>query len=361
MPTASSRSADSEPAKPLPHFRVPVNRQIAIIKTLGSMPQPCHVRDIQEHTSIGSWQVGIAMKFLLDCGLAERVPPRGTYRATKKGVDVARAWSVGPDEGRRALHDAWKGLWFVRSARERLADGAGLRAGLRLQFLRQVKTAGHEQGVDRLLDLMTATGFLVEESDGYVRWHADAAEPAFRTEHGQLNAHTEPQQADTRQDIPAAGEESAASVADASSANHTGYESGAGQDELCSDDRENEHAESNLGVPGPRRAAESSSGQPYGDDGAGNLLAGQLDLGDVCHLTPEEAAALHDHLTGLLATLSAMRTRLLQHGDVLNAALLTPWNLADIAAMDRAEWLNTHHLASQMSTAAPLRRQPTNV
>ncbi|MER6313634.1 hypothetical protein ABT237_07670 [Streptomyces sp. NPDC001581] len=361
MPTASSRSAASEPAKPLPHFRVPVNRQIAIIKTLGSMPQPCHVRDIQERTNIGSWQVGIAMKFLLDCELAERVPPRGTYRATKKGVAVARAWSVSPDEGQRALHDAWKGLWFVRAARERLADGAGLRAGLRLQFLRQVKTAGHEQGVDRLLDLMTATGFLLEEADGYIRWHADAAEPASRAEDGQPEAQLEPEQAETRQDVPEAGEQTPASDADGSSANHTEYESGAGQDERCSGHQEDKHTETTTGVPGPRRAADSSSGQPYHDHDAGKLLAGQLDLGDVCHLTPEEAAALHDHLTGLLTTLSAMRTRFLKHGEVLNAALLTPWNLADIAAMDRAEWLNTHSLARQMSTAAPLRRQPTNV
>lgn len=90
MPTASSRSAASEPAKPLPHFRVPVNRQIAIIKTLGSMPQPCHVRDIQERTNIGSWQVGIAMKFLLDCELAERVP-LGVPTVPRRRVSLSRA------------------------------------------------------------------------------------------------------------------------------------------------------------------------------------------------------------------------------------------------------------------------------
>ncbi|MER6389741.1 hypothetical protein ABT236_14835 [Streptomyces sp. NPDC001523] len=108
----------------------------------------------------------------------------------RRRVSLSRAWSVSPDEGQRALHEAWKGLWFVRAVRERLADGAGLR----LQFLRQVKTAGPEQGVDRLLDLMTATGLLLEEADGYIRWHADA-EPASRAEDGQPEAQLEPEQA----------------------------------------------------------------------------------------------------------------------------------------------------------------------
>ncbi|MER6389742.1 hypothetical protein ABT236_14840 [Streptomyces sp. NPDC001523] len=58
--------------------------------------------------------------------------------------------------------------------------------------------------------------------------------------------------------------------------NHTEYESGAGQNERCSGHQEDEHTETTTGVPGPRRAADSCSGQPYHDHDAGS------------HRSPEE-------------------------------------------------------------------------
>ncbi|WP_369032357.1 hypothetical protein [Streptomyces adonidis] len=373
MQRTSHRPPGLEPAKPLPHPRVPTRRHTTLIHTLGGLPQPFHVRDIAAAVGTGAWSIGIAMNFLVQCGLAHRVAgARGTYRSSLEGQSVARAWSVSEEEGQRALHQVWAETWFAHSARDRLRDGAGLRMGLRLTLLRQVRTPGHEAGVDRLLDLMVATGFLVEEPDDYVRWHEDtpAARPATEAddephalspppEAGVANPKGTTRQAprsathaDTgpgRTSTPPGGPP--APAADAATP---------ALDRPAAADVLHGVAAAPAAIPAARPPGDSATGPPPHPAKAAVLLTEEFGMSDVLHLTHEEAAALHDHLTGLLGILSTMHERAYGHADPLNATLLTPWTPAAIAASSREDWLNSHYLVRQLATAAPFRRQPTN-
>ncbi|MFI5899817.1 hypothetical protein [Streptomyces cyaneofuscatus] len=296
------------------------------------------------------------MKFLVHCGLAKRVAPKGTYEATDTAQSVARAWQEDPALGKQMLREKWQHLWFVRSARERLSEGPGMRAGLRVKFIRLVKTPGHEPAVDRLLDLMIELGFLIEEPDGYVRWYefsaASGAEPRTKEEQEPDAEHIAPSadaahKGATTSGLPAPDERPSSN----SGANSPGTEA---EDDLPPS-QGIPAGENEATVPGPRAASDDRTPASGGD--ADKLLAQQIGLGDIWYLAPEDAAALHDHLTGLLTVLSTMRTRGTEHGDPLNAELHTPWSLGDIAAMDRTDWTATHRLVRELSTAAPLRRQ----
>ncbi|MFD0290666.1 hypothetical protein ACFWJS_05335 [Streptomyces sp. NPDC127061] len=340
-------SAQAEPAKPLPHPRVPASTYCDLIPASGRFTEQFHVRVLDEATAIGAWRIGISMKFLADCGLVEKVSARGIYQSSPSAQEIAHVWANGRAEGLSALRAAWQKLWFVRSARERLEQGSAPRAALRLKFLRQVRTRGHEKAVDRLLDLMVATGFLIEEPDGLVRWYEQAAsasggtaapeeEPTTQAGPGQHATNEKPQTSE-----PAGNAGSARPP-------------GSGTDTPSSSDQDEPT------VPGPRREGESSS-RPGSDVNAEKLLSAHLGMGEVWHMKPNEAAALHDHVTGLLAVLSAMSVRARVSEAPLKAELLVPlWPLAGIAAMDRNDWLAAHRLIQQLGSAAPLRKEPMN-
>ncbi|MFF5390882.1 hypothetical protein ACFY5H_21445 [Streptomyces sp. NPDC013012] len=338
------RSAQAEPAKPLPHPRVSASTYCDLIPTVGRFNEQFHVSALDEATGIGPWGIGISMKFLADCGLVEKISARGIYQSTLSAQEIARAWVIGRAEGLSALRADWQNLWFVRSARERLEQGSAPRVALRLKFLRQVRTRGHEKAVDRLLDLMIATGFLIEEPDGLVRWYDQAApssgggaeEPTAQAGTGQHTTAEEPQTGEP--------------AGDAGPSSRTGPDAdtprGSDQDEPT--------------VPGPRREGESST-RPDSDVDVEELLSAHLGMGEVWHMNPDEAAALHDHVTGLVTVLSAVSARAQTSEAPLKAELLVPlWPLAAIAAMDRGDWLNTHRLIQQLGSAAPLRKESMN-
>lgn len=368
MPRTPNRATGREPAKAVPHPRVPTRTHVTLIGTFGGLPQPCHVRDIAEAVGTGVWGVGIAMKFLVHCRLAQHVAgTRGTYRATAKGQAVARAWSAGEEEGKQALHQALAGVWFVRTTQERLRDGPGMRTGLRLKFLQQVRTPGHEAGVDRLLDLLVATGFLVEEPDGYVRWyeHAPTDPVGGATAETRLNSPSPLVDKEVEPDEV----EPASSAATIRPHQDKPRQPSAVEPETAGLDRSPtaaDHAAATAEtaaatVPSPRLP---DSGPPHPAPlpagTADELLTREFGMSDILHLTTEETTALHDHLTGLLGILSAMHERSRRHGEHLNAALLTPWTPGAIAASSREEWLNTHYLVRQLAAAEPFRRQATN-
>lgn len=339
-------SAQAEPAKPLPHPRVPASTYCDLIPPAGKFTEQFHVSALDEATDLGPWRIGISMKFLVDCGLVEKISSRGIYRSSLSAQEIAHAWASGRTEGLCALRTAWQNLWFVRSAQERLEQGSAPRVALRLKFLRQVRTRGHEKAVDRLLDLMVATGFLIEESDGLVRWHeqvtpasggtAAPEEPTAQADTGQRSAAEEP-----RPDEPAG---------DAGASHHPGPDT----DAPHSSDQDDPT------VPGPRREGESGT-RPGSDVDAEKLLSAQLGMGEAWHMSPDEAAALHDHVTGLVTVLSAVSGRAQTSEAPLKAELLVPlWPLAAIAAMDRGDWLDTHRLIQQLGSAAPLRKESMN-
>ncbi|MEW1697816.1 hypothetical protein [Streptomyces sp. NPDC091278] len=341
------RSASAEPAKPLPHPRVPASTYCDLIPAAGRFTEQFHVSALDEATGIGPWRIGISMKFLVDCGLAEKISARGIYQSSLSAQEIAHAWAIGRAEGLRALRSDWQKLWFVRSARERLEQGAAPRIALRLKFLRQVRTRGHEKAVDRLLDLMIATGFLIEEPDGLVRWYEQAAPTSGDTAAPgeELTA-----QAGLGQHATGGKPQMGKPVGDAGSSGplspNADTPSGSDQDEPT--------------VPGPRRGGESGS-HPGSDVDAEKLLSAHLGMGEVWHMKHDEAAALHDHVTGLVAVLSAMSARAQTNEAPLKAELLVPlWPLAAIATMDRGEWLDTHRLIQQLGSAAPLRKESMN-
>ncbi|MEU0147363.1 hypothetical protein ABZ119_15605 [Streptomyces sp. NPDC006288] len=284
------------------------------------------------------------MKFLADCGLVEKLSARGIYQSSLSAQEIAHNWAIGRAEGLSTLRSDWQRLWFVRSARERLEQGSAPRVALRLKFLRQVRTRGHEKAVDRLLDLMIATGFLIEEPDGLVRWYEQAApasgsssapeEPSAQTGSGQHPTGEEPQ----------AGESASDAGSSCPPSPDTPY--GSDQEEPT--------------VPGPRQESDSDS-SPGSDVDAEKLLSTHLGMGEAWHMKPDEAAALHDHVTGLVTVLSAVSARAQTSEAPLKAELLVPlWPLAAIAAMDRGDWLDTHRLIQQLGSAAPLRKESMN-
>ncbi|MDH6629047.1 hypothetical protein M2271_006882 [Streptomyces sp. LBL] len=357
MSRSRSRPASGTAARPpLPHPRIPAGTHLKLLPAIGALPQPCHVRDIAAAAGTGVWGTGIAMKFLVDCGLVEPVPgARGTYRATAQALSVAQAWSVSEQEGLDALRRAWGELWFVRSAQARLQDGPGVRTGLQLALLRRLPGPGHESAVNRLLDLMVATGFLVEEPDGFIRWHGHPQAPAAEVTATEESSTASPYPArakdgskDLARPVPPQATEPTEALPNRVHGTAVGATAGA-RIPLPSA----RHADAPAPAPAP---ATSAQHHPSTE----GLLTTAFGLHDVLHLTSEEAGTLHDHLTGLLGILSAMHERSERHSDPLNATLLTPWTPLAIAACSRQDWLNTHDLVRQLAATAPFRRQPTN-
>ncbi|MEV7181488.1 hypothetical protein [Kitasatospora sp. NPDC093679] len=346
MASNGHRSVHAEPAKPLPHPRVPASTYCDLISTAGRFTEQFHVSALDEATDLGPWRIGISMKFLADCGLVSKISARGIYQPSRSAQEITRAWAIGRTEGLSALRADWQNLWFVRSARERLEQGSAPRVALRLKFLRQVRTRGHEKAVDRLLDLMVATGFLIEEPDGLVRWYEqDSTDSGSTTAHkgptaeAGLGQHATAEQSQTGKPTSAAG----SSCLPGPEADTPG---GSDQNEST--------------IPGPRREGESGP-RPGSDVDVEKLLSAHLGMGEAWHMNPDEASAVHDHVTGLVAVLSAVSARAKRSEAPLKAELLVPlWSLATIAAMDRGAWLDTHRLIQQLGASAPLRKESMN-
>ncbi|MCF3105144.1 hypothetical protein IPZ58_26650 [Streptomyces roseoverticillatus] len=361
------RPAPAEPARPLPHPRVPATKYIQLILTLGRFGEPCHVRELDAVTDIGLWRIGISMKFLVQCGLAEKVSGRGIYQPAPASQGIARACAKGQAEGLSALRTVWQDQWFARSARDRLADGSAPRAALGMKFIRQVQTPGYEKGVDRLIDLMVETGFLVAEPDDFVTWHEHATlfpRSSMAPCEG-VDSPPDPEGSSTEGPTESSVDVEGPSVPD--EGRHSGPSSPDEPTDTSTQDEHRTTAEETV-VPGPRQGGHredvSVSGNNTEKLSGGDvekLLAEHLGLGEVWHMTTGEAATLHDHLTGLLAVLSAMRTRQRENDTPLKAELLTPlWPLGGVAAMDRGDWLTTHRLIHQLGAAAPLRKEPVH-
>ena len=179
--TIARRARRPLPAKPLPTERVAAQDQVAVIRTVGELGRtgtPFTASDLNDYASpklgIATWKPGLMIGFMAAFGLTEPVPSkqRGLYKATPKLIKIADAWDESPERGITKLREALGGAWFVRTTRERLADGPGQREGLHLKLRQSARVDGsYRAEIDRLIDLMIEVRMLIEEPDGALRWH----------------------------------------------------------------------------------------------------------------------------------------------------------------------------------------------
>ncbi|MFG2211050.1 hypothetical protein [Streptomyces sp. NPDC048638] len=327
----------------MPHDRVTTPVLFELIPSVGRFAEQFRVDDLHAMTGAGQWAIGLAMKFLADCGLVRKLSGRGIYESTRTAQEITLAWDKDPEDGMRALRNAWDRLWFVGASRKRTLEASAPRTALRLRFVQMVKTPGYEKNIDRLLDLMIAVGFLVAEDDGFLRWYenspdtptADQEQPAAASSESSSAEQPGGEAPDEPQDPPSPELDSQSETA-------------AGLDD------------GEVTVPGPRSGNKQETRPRFGAE-ADKLLTHRLGVGEAWHLTPGEAAALHDHVTGLLTVLSGLEARMETDGTPLNPELLGPmWSLARIADMDQGEWLTTHQMIRQFGSLESFRKEHMN-
>jgi hypothetical protein len=264
---SSRRSSSAPPAKPVPTDRVLADEHLTITRASCSAEGPFTARDLEALTGISAHRCGLVMSFLSSCGLVERAPGRGAYRATKAAATVAKAWGQSEGNGRRALREVWEKAWFARCARSRLAQGPALRIGLvsKLMALSQVGES-RRRHIEVLVDLLVAVGMLLPEDGGYLRWHENPAVPRPRA------------QAPTPEN-----------------------------DQVADTDAKGVHAPVTPEgvIPAPRPHTDNSV-PPTGED-LMNLLSPPVLLADLARLSSEEVTALHGHIRGLAVILAKLR------------------------------------------------------
>lgn len=329
MPGQGS-TAKTASSRELPTNRMIASEQLSVACTIGILPQPFSVHDVKAKLGSDPGRVGLTMSFFEHCGLVTKAPGRGMYSATRMATHVADSWAKDAELGKAALRKAWNQTWFTKSARNRLAAGPGLRDGLHARFMTLVGGgATHRRSVDKLMELMVLSGLLIEEPDGFVRWHEDAAPRP--PEEASSSPRPEDEEAH-REDHPGT------SQSDTSS--HLGGEGNAQAEEPLRDSG-NEEAEHTV---------------PVYDDDPAELLADPLWLRHVRHMTPDEAARLHQQLHGILSILAETRARARTDTGTPSVELDHPYHLADLGRASLATWLNVYASSKGMSTFVPSMR-----
>jgi hypothetical protein len=186
--TIARRARRPLPAKPLPTERVAAQDQVAVIRTVGELGRTgtqFTASDLNDYAGpklgIATWKPGLMIGFMAAFGLTEPVPSkqRGLYKATPKLIKITDAWDESPERGITKLREALGEAWFVRTTRERLADGPGQREGLHLKLRQSARVDGsYRAEIDRLIDLMIEVRMLIEEPDGALRWYRTPAPDA---------------------------------------------------------------------------------------------------------------------------------------------------------------------------------------
>ncbi|MDW4903943.1 hypothetical protein RB628_00935 [Streptomyces sp. ADMS] len=332
----------------MPTNRMVALEQLAVACTIGILPQPFSVHDVKAKLGFDPGRVGLTMAFFEYCGLATKAPGRGMYSATRTAIQVAEAWAKDAELGKAALRKGLNQTWFTKSARNRLAPGPGLRDGLHARFMMLVGGGDtHRRSVDKLMELMILSGLLIEEPDGFVRWH----------EHAAPRPPEEPSSSP-----PADGEAHREDRADSSQSNsssHPGGENNARAEEPPteegpgSEDRQNPSTEESPHDTGDQ---EDEQKVPVYDDDPTELLADPLWLRYVRHMTPDEATRLHQQLHGVLSILAETRARARADTGAPSVELDHPYHLADLGRVSLATWLNVYASSRGMSTFIPSMR-----
>ncbi|NED11808.1 hypothetical protein [Streptomyces sp. SID9124] len=269
----SSRKSPRLPSgRPLPTSRARAEEQFTLVRAICTRTSPFTAKDLESITGVSASRGSLVMAFWCSCGLAERAPGRGAYKATALATAMAQAWEKGEEHGHAAVRQLWRSQWFYRSARARLSPGPVLREGLVTTLMRLASVGSeYRREVDVLVDLMITAGLLVPQPEGTLRWHEQSKNPAVASSADNAAPTPAPAPAD-HGDLPG------------------------------------------VHLPGPRPAATSAAPSAAdalagGVEDLASLLSTPLQLADLARLTTDELVALHRHLAGLAATASKLRSR----------------------------------------------------
>lgn len=280
---SSRPSPRPRPERPLPTYRAPAAEQLAVTKGICLSDGPFTARDLEAVCGVRAERVQLTLAFWRTCGLVERVPGRGMYRATKVAQSAARAWRAGDEQGRRAILGVLKTQWFARSVKPRLAAGPGLRTGVVTKLMRLAQVGeDYRREVEMLVDLMITVRMVVPHPDGYLSWYDHKPAPA-------------PTQAAPSATVPpqAIGED-AAKPRPTTQVPHA---------EQPDEEKTPLHCTVSA-VPPPR----TSAGDVAAEDLVA-LLSQPVRLADLARLSPDDLLSLHGHLAGLSATAAKLRSR----------------------------------------------------
>ncbi|MER5531190.1 hypothetical protein ABT075_42540 [Streptomyces sp. NPDC002677] len=341
MPSQRS-TATTAPLRELPTYRVVASEQIAIACTIGILPQPFSVHDVKAKLGLNAGRIGLTMTFFKYCGLVTNAPGRGMYLATLAATRVAEAWAKDAELGKAALRKAWNQTWFTKSARNRLAQGPGLRDGVHARFMSLAGgSATHRQSVDKLMELMILSGLLIEEPDGFVRWYEDAAPRSPGRSSDRRPGDEEP------------GREGRAGTSRSDSSSHAHREKHAQAEERPGE--QDDDAEQAQTSPSTREADDDAAVPVYDDDPA-QLLADPLWLKYVRYMTPDEAAKLHEQLHGVLRILADARACARADTGAPTVELDQPLHLSDLGRVSLKTWLAVYASSREMSAFIPSMR-----
>ncbi|MEH0577969.1 hypothetical protein QBA54_26620 [Streptomyces sp. B21-108] len=351
MPSKGS-TGKTAPSRELPTYRVGATDQIAIACTIGLLPQPFSVHDVTVKLGVSAGRIGLTMAFFEYCNLVTDAPGKGMYLATRAAMQVAEAWAKDTEAGRAALRKAWNQTWFTKSARNRLAQGAGLRDGLHARFLMLAGGGvAHRRSVDKLIEMMVLCGLLIEEPDGFVRWHEESA----------------PRPPDESEGSPSprpASDEASQEAPNGSSGNNSSPRPGDGND-VQTEERLGEHRLDDEGATQEPSFEEHSAetgtagnehAVPAYEDDPAELLADPIWFKYVRYMSPDDAANLHQQLHGVLSILAKARVSARADAGVPAVELDQPLHLSDLGRVSLQTWLAVYASSREMSTFIPTMR-----
>ena len=336
------------PSRELPTNRVVAAEQLAIACTIGILPQPFSVHDVKAKLDLNAGRVGLTMAFFEYSGLVAKAPGRGMYLATPMATRLAEAWAKDAELGKAVLRKAWNQTWFTKSARNRLAQGPGLRDGLHARFMMLAGGgATHRRSVDKLMELMILSGLLIEEPDGFVRWFEDATP---RSPEGSPSSRPGDEEAQ---------QQARASTSRNSGSSHPGGEERAPAEEPPADrdpDAQDVQTPSSEAPPRGITEAEDDHTVPVYEDDPAELLSDPLWLRYVRYMTPDAAAKLHQQLHGVLSILAEARACARADTSAPTVELDQPLHLSDLGRVSLKTWLTVYASSREMSVVVPAMR-----
>lgn len=351
MPGKGS-TGKTAPSRELPTYRLGATDQIAIACTIGLLPQPFSVHDVHAKLGVNAGRVGLTMAFFEYCGLVTDAPGKGMYAATRAATQVAEAWAKDADAGKAALRKAWNQTWFTKSARNRLAPGAGLRDGLHARFMMLAGGGdAHRRSVDKLIEMMVLSGLLIEEPDGFVRWHEESAPRPHKESEGSSSPRPESEQA---------GQGASTGFSRNSRSPHPDDEDG-----LQTEERRGEQsldAEETVQEPSFQQhpagtgAAGNEHAVPVYEDDPAELLADPLWFKYVRYMSQDDATKLHQQLHGVLSILAKTRDSARADTGVPAVELDQPLHLSDLGRVSLQTWLAVYASSREISTFIPTMR-----
>lgn len=338
--------------RPLPTVRVTVSDQMTLAHTVGLMCEPFSTHDIAARTGIPAVRVGLAMNFFVECVLVTKALGRGMYCATPAARRVAVAWAQDPELGKAELRKTMSPTWFVKCARAKLAAGPGSREGLRARFIVLAGGGATEhRSVDKLIELMSSLGLLVEEPDGLLRWFENAPsqvpeEPTDSHEDAE-EAEDEPREhPNTSQSPPPRTEDDSDAPTDEPSAEE--HEQTTGSRSAADDST----------GPGPREARDGD--RVTSVEEVAQLLSNPIPLGYLRHMTLSDAQELRRSLRTFVSILTAAR----DHAEADDEPAQPGYHLhlPELERSDEKTWLALYASARETTDliSALRSRQPSN-